>query len=289
MINLIGSGSSLKAIVASGGTVNLGWMTNATDTTTPPGVAIGQYAQQGNQASAATITVMLAPADNVCRNVVLVSFVNASSDDVTVTVVKDNSVSVVPLTAPVVLQQGWALRFQIDVGWQVFDGSGSIVPGVITLTGDVTGSGTSSIPTTLATVNSDVGSFTNANITVNAKGLVTAASSGAPPGETVTTVAFAWSDISTFPLFTVPAGKIVFGVELIIATPFNGTSPALTVGDAGDTDRLMTTVQNNPAAVGTYSSTPSHVYGSPTVVNLYITPGSGASAGSGYAVIRTQA
>jgi hypothetical protein len=43
-----------------------------------------------------------------------------------------------------------------------------------THTGDVTGS----TALTLATVNGNVGAFTNANITVNAKGLVTAASSG---------------------------------------------------------------------------------------------------------------
>jgi len=43
-----------------------------------------------------------------------------------------------------------------------------------THTGDATGS----TALTLATVNSNVGSFTNANITVNAKGLVTAASTG---------------------------------------------------------------------------------------------------------------
>ena len=43
-----------------------------------------------------------------------------------------------------------------------------------THTGDVTGD----TSLTLATVNSNVGSFTNANITVNAKGLITAAASG---------------------------------------------------------------------------------------------------------------
>ena len=48
----------------------------------------------------------------------------------------------------------------------------------ITLTGDVTGSGTGSFATILATVNANVGTFTAATITVNAKGLVTAASSG---------------------------------------------------------------------------------------------------------------
>lgn len=44
----------------------------------------------------------------------------------------------------------------------------------ITVTGDVTGSGTTSLALTLATVNSNVGTFNN--VTVNAKGLVTAAS-----------------------------------------------------------------------------------------------------------------
>jgi hypothetical protein len=45
----------------------------------------------------------------------------------------------------------------------------------ISLTGDISGSGTTSISTTLATVNSNVGTFTK--VTVNAKGLVTAATS----------------------------------------------------------------------------------------------------------------
>jgi trimeric autotransporter adhesin len=44
----------------------------------------------------------------------------------------------------------------------------------ITVTGDATGSGTTAIPLTLNTVNSNIGTFNN--LTVNAKGLVTAAS-----------------------------------------------------------------------------------------------------------------
>ncbi len=56
----------------------------------------------------------------------------------------------------------------------------------ISITGDIAytspsfdGSGNVTAAGTLATVNSNVGSFTNASITVNAKGLITAASSGA--------------------------------------------------------------------------------------------------------------
>lgn len=63
----------------------------------------------------------------------------------------------------------------------------------ITLSGDVTGSGTTSIVTTLATVNSNVGTFGNTTtipvITVNAKGLVT--------GVTTATVASGSSSLAT--------------------------------------------------------------------------------------------
>lgn len=52
------------------------------------------------------------------------------------------------------------------------------------LTGDITGSGVETVATTLATVNGNVGSFTSANITVNAKGLITAAANGTGGGVT---------------------------------------------------------------------------------------------------------
>lgn len=54
----------------------------------------------------------------------------------------------------------------------------------ITLTGDATGTGTGTIAVTLPSINSNAGTYTNANITVDAKGRITAASSGSGGGGT---------------------------------------------------------------------------------------------------------
>ena len=55
------------------------------------------------------------------------------------------------------------------------------VNAMTSLTGDVTATGPGAAASTLAAVNSNVGSFTYASITVNGKGLITAASSGSAP------------------------------------------------------------------------------------------------------------
>lgn len=62
--------------------------------------------------------------------------------------------------------------------WNTFNGKQAAGNYITALTSDVTASGPGSAAATLATVNGNVGSFTSANITVNGKGLITAASNG---------------------------------------------------------------------------------------------------------------
>lgn len=66
--------------------------------------------------------------------------------------------------------------------WTTFNNKQPAGNYITALTGDVTASGPGSAAATLATVNSNVGSFTSANITVNAKGLITAATNGSSGG-----------------------------------------------------------------------------------------------------------
>jgi hypothetical protein len=85
--------------------------------------------------------------------------------------------------------------------------------GITQLTGDVTaGPGDASQVATLATVNSNVGSFTLADITVNAKGLVTAASSGsaAPLILTSQTTVAAGTGVGTLTNMPVAGNPTVF-------------------------------------------------------------------------------
>lgn len=70
--------------------------------------------------------------------------------------------------------------------WNTFNGKQAAGNYITALTGDVTASGPGSAAATLATVNSNVGSFTNGSFTVNAKGLITAASSGTAPVTSLT-------------------------------------------------------------------------------------------------------
>lgn len=86
---------------------------------------------------------------------------------------------------------------------------------ITALTGDVTASGPGSVAATLATVNSNVGSFTSANITVNAKGLITAAANGTSNSFVAPTVQTFTSSSGTYTIPTSPRMPLYLRVRLV--------------------------------------------------------------------------
>lgn len=96
--------------------------------------------------------------------------------------------------------------------------------GTITLSGDVSGSGTSAIVTTLATVNSNVGTFGSATqvpqLTANGKGLITGVAS--------VTVTPAWSSITSTP--TTLSGYGITSPLPIVQGGTGTTTPSLVPG-----------------------------------------------------------
>lgn len=109
-----------------------------------------------------------------------------------------------------------------------------------------------------------------------------------PPGAVAVEAAFAFGDATPAAIVTALAGKLVYGVELYIKTPFDGVGAQVVVGDAAIADRLMAVSDNDLGAVGGNHTTPSHAYAVDTPVLLSITPGAGATQGSGVIVLRVQ-
>ena len=120
------------------------------------------------------------------------------------------------------------------VGTNISGTAANLTAGLVTSIGSLTGDVTSSNrATTLATVNANVGSFTNASLTVNAKGLVTAASSGTAAVTSITGTA---NEITvtgtTTPTLSLPSaltftGKTVTG-GTFASGAFEGTVGATT-------------------------------------------------------------
>lgn len=128
------------------------------------------------------------------------------------------------------------------------------------LTGDGTASGPGSTAFTLATVNGTVGSFTNASFTVNAKGLITAASSGTAPVTSISIVSAnglaGTSSGGATPALTLSTSitGLLKGNGTAISAASAGTDyqVPITTGD-GTTSGATFTLANTAVSAGSYT------------------------------------
>jgi hypothetical protein len=92
---------------------------------------------------------------------------------------------------------------------------------------------------------------------------------------------FAHGDSTPKLLTTVQAGQRVLELLLTIEVPFNGSGPSLSVGSLADPNLLASAGQSDPSVAATYEFAPGLLFGVDTAIYLFITPGSGSSAGNG--------
>lgn len=109
-----------------------------------------------------------------------------------------------------------------------------------------------------------------------------------PAGAASVELIFAFGDATPSPITTALAGKLVYSVQVHIRVPFDGAGAALTVGDAGQADRLMKASENDVLTVGANTTAPAHAYAVDTPLSLSITPGAGATQGAGVLVLGIQ-
>lgn len=140
--------------------------------------------------------------------------------------------------------------------WNTFNNKQALGPYLTGLTGDGTASGPGNAALTLATVNTNVGSFTNANITVNAKGLITAASNGSSGSVTSVSVASANGFAGTSSGGATPALTLSTSITGILQGNGTAISAASTTGSGSvvlaTSPTLVTPALGTPSAlVGT--------------------------------------
>jgi len=166
--------------------------------------------------------------------------------------------------------------------WNTFNGKQAAGNYITALTGDVTASGPGSAASTLATVNSNVGSFNIANVTVNAKGLVTAASASSTTGSGNVVLA-------TSPTLVTPTLGVATGTSLALSNTSNPIIEEINTGAQSSAGGAGLSLFSDPGAAissgsrlgflglgGSFDT--SHTLNNTTAVQAYATQNWSSSA-----------
>lgn len=129
-----------------------------------------------------------------------------------------------------------------------------------------------------------------ANVSIAPSGdgtsVIISATAGSGPGSNPP-INFSYGDASPATIFTVPVDSEVVSVQLQIETPFDGVGAQVRIGTSGLPGRLLDTFHSDPSVAGVYEATPRVQLAAGTQILLTITPGSGASAGTGQIILET--
>jgi hypothetical protein len=98
---------------------------------------------------------------------------------------------------------------------------------------------------------------------------------------------FNYGDATPKDLMIITADKIIEEVSIILMTDFDDPTSTLSIGDAGDPDRLLETTDNTTQVTGTYLVRPGYKYALNTQLILTIVPGV-STQGDGLVVITYQ-
>lgn len=96
-------------------------------------------------------------------------------------------------------------------------------------------------------------------------------------------LSFNYSSGASSLIWNAESGDIVFEVKLLISQVFDGTV-TISVGEAGFTQRLMRTTENDPYELGVYSVQPVYTYTGNTAVLLYLNV-TGSTQGQGKVIV----
>lgn len=96
---------------------------------------------------------------------------------------------------------------------------------------------------------------------------------------------FSYGDATPSLIATLPAGSRVLTVIVYLDVPINGVGASISVGTLSNPNGLASSTQIGLLDVASYEFSPQVVYEVETSIFLFISPGSGTTAGSGSVLV----